>query len=169
MLDLGSVKKWRFCFFRKTRKLIILGRVCPKMGPKWSKMPKIEGFLHFFENRILDFSNFCMNASLRECKKVTLFFSGKLENWTFWAVSVQNLSQNGQKCPKSKVLRFFGLSTESMDLWIHLRTFVRTFVPIFLKIHASEFSDFWSDAHRAIWTIKYCLVSLSLCLSPKFF
>ena len=30
MLVLGSVKKWRFCFFWKTRKLDILGRVYPK-------------------------------------------------------------------------------------------------------------------------------------------
>ena len=33
--------------------------------PKWSKMPKIEGFPHFFENRTLHFPDFCMNASLR--------------------------------------------------------------------------------------------------------
>ena len=29
-----------------------------------------------------------------------------------------------------------------MDLWIHLLTFVRSYVPIFLKIRALEFSDF---------------------------
>ena len=38
---------------------------------------------------------------------------------------------------------FFGLSTESMDLWIRpLRTYVRSYVPIFPKIRALEFSDF---------------------------
>ena len=80
-------------------------------------MPKIEGFPHFFENHILDFPIFCMKASLRECKKVTfLFFSGKFENWTFWAASVQNLSQNGQKCPNSKVFRIFSKTT----YWISL-------------------------------------------------
>ena len=36
----------------------------------------------------------------------------------------------------------FGLSTESMDLWIHLRPLVRTFVPIFLKIRALKCFDF---------------------------
>ena len=58
MLVLGSVKKWRFVFFRKTRKLDILGGVCPKFQPKWSKMPKIEGFPHFFKNHTLDFPDF---------------------------------------------------------------------------------------------------------------
>ena len=75
----------------RTRKLDILIRVCPKFEPKWLKMPKIESFPHFFENRISDFPNFCMNASLRDCKKRDVFvFSGKLENWTFWAESVKN-------------------------------------------------------------------------------
>ena len=39
----------------------------------------------------------------------------------------------------------FGLSTESMDLWIPLRTFVSSSVPIFPKIRALEFSDFFIE------------------------
>ena len=58
-----------------------------------------------------------MNASLRKCKKVTfLFFSGKLENWSFWAASVQNWSQNDQKCPKSMVFHIFSKTS----YWISL-------------------------------------------------
>ena len=78
MLVLGSVKKWRFCFFRKTRKLDILGRVCPKFEPKCSKIPKIEGFPHLFWKPHIGFAwFFCMNASLRECKNVTFLFFQK--------------------------------------------------------------------------------------------
>ena len=45
---------------------------------------------------------------------------------------------------KIRLLEFsiFGLSMESMDLWIRLRSYVRTLVPIFRKIRALEFSYF---------------------------
>ena len=69
----GVLKSDVFVFFRKTRKLDILGCVCQKFEPKWSKMPKIEGFPHFSKTAYWISLIFCMNASLRECKKVTFF------------------------------------------------------------------------------------------------
>ena len=77
-----------------------------KWGQNGQKCPKSKVFRICSKTAYWISLIFCMNARLRECKKVTfLFFSGKLENWSFWAASVQKWGQNGQKCPKSKVFR----------------------------------------------------------------
>ena len=40
LVVLGSVQNWRFCFFRETWKLNILGRVCPKLAI-WDKNTRV--------------------------------------------------------------------------------------------------------------------------------
>ena len=93
MLVLGSVKKCRFCFFQENSKIF---HFWAQFGPFLLKCPKTEVFCIFLKTAHWNFLIFCMNASLRDCKKETfLFFSGKLENWTFWAESVKNWHFSG--------------------------------------------------------------------------
>ena len=82
-------------------------------------------FLSIFKKTAYWFSLiFCMNASLRECKKVT-FFSGKLENWTFWAKSVKNwnfygflgVPRNGCFSLSLRCTRFGPRMTASLNLY----------------------------------------------------
>ena len=97
-----------FLFFRKTRKLDILGRVYLKFDTKWSRIPKIEGFPHFFENRILDFPTFCMNASPRECKKVTfLVFFRKTSKLDILGRICPKFDPKWSKMPKIEGFPYF--------------------------------------------------------------
>ena len=90
-----------------------------------------------------------MNASLRECKKVTFFiFSGKLENWSFWAASVQNLSQNGQKCPKSKVFCIFSKTAYWISLIFCMNASLRECKKVMFLFFSGKLENwtFWAES-----------------------
>ena len=120
MLVLGSVKS--DVFFRKIRKLDILGRVCPKLAilsQNRQKCPKSKVFRIFSKSAYWISLIFCMNASLMECKKVTfLFFSGKLENWIFLAESIKNWHFSGfLGVPQNGCFHFLCIAHASDPAW----------------------------------------------------
>ena len=58
MLVLGSVKKWRFCFFQENSKIGHFGPRLSKILAKMVQNAQNQRFSAFFENRILDCLNF---------------------------------------------------------------------------------------------------------------
>ena len=81
-LFVRSRQKCPNCYFFKFQFCSFWPKTFQK-SPFWPKMPKNEGFSHFFAILSLEFANFCTKPSIWS-QKIRFHIFGKIKNWPFW-------------------------------------------------------------------------------------